>query len=80
LGESICSAAAIANLGKVAGTSGPGRLHHYQLSSMPSAGSYSSNVNLAVENSSWSDESQLQEMYLKRKSYAFNSDRPGAGK
>jgi cobalamin biosynthesis Mg chelatase CobN len=44
-----------------------------------SSGSYSSNVNLAVENSSWSDESQLQEMYLKRKSFAFNSDRPGAG-
>ena len=40
-----------------------------------SSGSYSSNVNLAVENSSWSDESQLQEMYLKRKSFAFNSDR-----
>jgi magnesium chelatase subunit H len=44
-----------------------------------SSGSYSSNVNLAVENSSWSDESQLQEMYLKRKSFAFNSDRPGVG-
>jgi len=44
-----------------------------------SSGSYSSNVNLAVENSSWSDEGQLQEMYLKRKSFAFNSDRPGAG-
>ncbi len=43
------------------------------------SGSYSSNVNLAVENSSWSDESQLQEMYLARKSFAFNSDRPGAG-
>ncbi|EIE24949.1 magnesium chelatase subunit H [Coccomyxa subellipsoidea C-169] len=43
------------------------------------SGSYSSNVNLAVENSSWSDEQQLQEMYLKRKSFAFNSDRPGAG-
>ena len=42
-----------------------------------SSGSYSSNVNLAVENSSWSDESQLQEMYLKRKSFAFNSDRCG---
>ena len=42
-------------------------------------GSYSSNVNLAVENSSWSDEQQLQEMYLSRKSFAFNSDRPGAG-
>lgn len=45
----------------------------------PPTGSYSSNVNLAVENSSWSDESQLQEMYLKRKSFAFNSDRPGVG-
>lgn len=44
-----------------------------------SSGSYSSNVNLAVENSSWSDEQQLQEMYVKRKSFAFNSDRPGAG-
>jgi len=43
------------------------------------SGSYSSNVNLAVENSSWSDESQLQEMYLNRKSFAFNSDAPGAG-
>ncbi|GAX72580.1 hypothetical protein CEUSTIGMA_g36.t1 [Chlamydomonas eustigma] len=44
-----------------------------------SSGSYSSNVNLAVENSSWTDEQQLQEMYMKRKSFAFNSDRPGAG-
>lgn len=43
------------------------------------SGSYSSNVNLAVENSSWSDESQLQEMYLARKSFAFNSDAPGSG-
>merc|ERR1712054_18885 len=43
------------------------------------SGSYSSNVNLAVENSSWNDEAQLQEMYLKRKSFAFNSDKPGAG-
>ena len=41
------------------------------------SGSYSSNVNLAVENSSWQDEQQLQEMYLKRKSFAFNSDRWG---
>lgn len=41
------------------------------------SGSYSSNVNLAVENSSWSDEAQLQEMYMKRKSFAFNSDRCG---
>eukprot|EP00898_Chlorokybus_atmophyticus_P003968 jgi/Chlat1/4572/Chrsp29S04466 len=43
------------------------------------SGSYSSNVNLAVENSSWNDEKQLQEMYLTRKSFAFNSDAPGAG-
>ena len=43
------------------------------------SGSYSSNVNLAVENSSWNDESQLQEMYLNRKSFAFNSDTPGSG-
>merc|ERR1711916_8581 len=43
------------------------------------SGSYSSNVNLAVENSSWNDESQLQDMYLNRKSFAFDSDTPGAG-
>ena len=43
------------------------------------SGSYSSNVNLAIENSSWSDESQLQDMYLSRKSFSFNSDAPGAG-
>merc|ERR1711935_237338 len=36
-------------------------------------------VKLAVENSSWNDESQLQDMYLNRKSFAFNSDTPGAG-
>jgi magnesium chelatase subunit H len=41
------------------------------------SGSYSSNVNLAVENSSWEEEKELQEMYLKRKSFAFNSDNPG---
>jgi magnesium chelatase subunit H len=41
------------------------------------SGSYSSNVNLAVENSSWEDEAELQQMYLKRKSFAFNSDNPG---
>jgi magnesium chelatase subunit H len=41
------------------------------------SGSYSSNINLAVENSTWEDESELQEMYLKRKSFAFNSDNPG---
>ncbi|PKA62593.1 Magnesium-chelatase subunit ChlH, chloroplastic [Apostasia shenzhenica] len=43
------------------------------------SGSYSSNVNLAVENSSWNDERQLQDMYLSRKSFAFDSDSPGAG-
>ncbi|WP_026100852.1 magnesium chelatase subunit H [Synechococcus sp. PCC 7336] len=41
------------------------------------SGSYSSNVNLAVENSSWEEEAELQEMYLARKSFAFNSDNPG---
>ncbi|MGA1283720.1 MAG: magnesium chelatase subunit H [Prochlorothrix sp.] len=41
------------------------------------SGSYSSNVNLAVENSTWENEGELQEMYLKRKSFAFNSDNPG---
>ena len=41
------------------------------------SGSYSSNINLAVENSSWEEEAELQEMYLKRKSFAFNSDNPG---
>lgn len=41
------------------------------------SGSYSSNINLAVENSSWESETELQEMYLKRKSFAFNSDNPG---
>lgn len=43
------------------------------------SGSYSSNVNLAVENSSWNDEKQLQDMYLSRKSFAFDCDSPGAG-
>eukprot|EP00217_Crustomastix_stigmatica_P012631 CAMPEP_0183793870 /NCGR_PEP_ID=MMETSP0803_2-20130417/3490_1 /TAXON_ID=195967 /ORGANISM="Crustomastix stigmata, Strain CCMP3273" /LENGTH=1445 /DNA_ID=CAMNT_0026038259 /DNA_START=48 /DNA_END=4383 /DNA_ORIENTATION=- len=43
------------------------------------SGSYSSNVNLAVENSSWNDESQLQDMYVERKSFAYNSDAPGSG-
>ncbi|MFN9545761.1 MAG: magnesium chelatase subunit H [Cyanobacteriota bacterium] len=41
------------------------------------SGSYSSNVNLAVENSSWEEEGELQEMYLKRKTFAFNADNPG---
>ncbi|HIK13670.1 MAG TPA: magnesium chelatase subunit H [Oscillatoriaceae cyanobacterium M33_DOE_052] len=42
------------------------------------SGSYSSNVNLAVENSTWESESELQEMYLTRKSFAFSSDNPGS--
>lgn len=41
------------------------------------SGSYSSNVNLAVENSTWESEAELQDMYLSRKSFAFNSDNPG---
>ncbi len=41
------------------------------------SGSYAANVNLAVENSTWENESELQEMYLARKSFAFNSDNPG---
>lgn len=41
------------------------------------SGSYSSNINLAVENSTWEEEKELQEMYLTRKSFAFNSDNPG---
>jgi magnesium chelatase subunit H len=41
------------------------------------SGSYSSNVNLAVENSSWEQEQELQEMYLNRKTFAFNADNPG---
>ncbi|MEM9448266.1 MAG: magnesium chelatase subunit H [Cyanobacteria bacterium P01_E01_bin.6] len=41
------------------------------------SGSYSSNINLAVENSTWEEEQELQEMYLTRKSFAFNSDNPG---
>ena len=41
------------------------------------SGSYSANINLAVENSTWEEEQELQEMYLKRKSFAFNSDNPG---
>jgi magnesium chelatase subunit H len=40
------------------------------------SGSYSANINLAVENSSWEDEAQLQEMYLARKSFAFGSNLP----
>jgi magnesium chelatase subunit H len=41
------------------------------------SGSYSSNVNLAIENSTWEEESELQNMYLERKSFAFDADNPG---
>jgi magnesium chelatase subunit H len=41
------------------------------------SGSYSSNINLAVENSTWDSEAELQEMYLSRKSFAFSADNPG---
>jgi magnesium chelatase subunit H len=41
------------------------------------SGSYSSNVNLAIENSTWETEGELQDMYLARKSFAFSSDNPG---
>ncbi|MBC7971272.1 MAG: magnesium chelatase subunit H [Verrucomicrobia bacterium] len=41
------------------------------------SGSYSSNINLAVENSTWETEAELQDMYLARKSFAFSSDNPG---
>ncbi len=39
-----------------------------------SSGSYSSNVNLAVENSTWENEEELQQMYLSRKSFAFGGN------
>jgi magnesium chelatase subunit H len=41
------------------------------------SGSYSSNINLAVENGTWDQEAELQDMYLSRKSFAFSSDNPG---
>jgi magnesium chelatase subunit H len=44
------------------------------------SGSYSSNINLAVENSTWEEEKELQEMYLNRKGFAFDSDNPGVMK
>ncbi|BEV36502.1 magnesium chelatase subunit H [Synechococcus sp. M16CYN] len=40
------------------------------------SGSYSSNINLAIENSTWEKENELQEMYLSRKTFAFNADNP----
>merc|ERR1740117_1967949 len=42
-----------------------------------SAGSYSANVGLAIENGGWEDEGQLQEQFLNRKGFAFNADKPG---
>ncbi|BAM81565.1 magnesium chelatase subunit H [Cyanidioschyzon merolae strain 10D] len=42
------------------------------------SGSYSANVGIAIENGGWTDEQQLQEQYLSRKSFAYDSDRPGA--
>jgi magnesium chelatase subunit H len=42
-----------------------------------SAGSYSANVGLAIENGGWEDEQQLQEQFLTRKGFAFNADKPG---
>ena len=42
-----------------------------------SAGSYSANVGLAIENGGWEGEQQLQEQFVNRKGFAFNSDRPG---
>ena len=41
------------------------------------SGSYSSNINLAVENGTWENEQELQDMYLARKGFAFSSDNPG---
>jgi len=42
-----------------------------------SAGSYSANFGLAIENGGWEDEGQLQEQFLTRKGFAFNADKPG---
>merc|ERR1711865_567447 len=42
-----------------------------------SAGSYSANVGLAIENGGWEDETQLQNQFLERKGFAFNADKPG---
>jgi magnesium chelatase subunit H len=38
-----------------------------------SSGSYAANVNLAVENSTWEEEKDLQDMFLSRKSFAFGT-------
>ncbi len=42
-----------------------------------SAGSYSANVGLAIENGGWEGEEQLQDQFLSRKGFAFNADKPG---
>jgi len=42
-----------------------------------SAGSYSANVGLAIENGGWEGEQQLQDQFLSRKGFAFNADKPG---
>jgi len=42
-----------------------------------SAGSYSANVGLAIENGGWEGEDQLQNQFLERKGFAFNADKPG---
>lgn len=42
-----------------------------------SAGSYSANVGLAIENGGWDGEQQLQDQFLSRKGFAFNADKPG---
>merc|ERR1711957_874597 len=42
-----------------------------------SAGSYSANVGIAIENGGWESEEQLQEQFLTRKGFAFNADKPG---
>jgi magnesium chelatase subunit H len=42
-----------------------------------SAGSYSANVGIAIENGGWESEDQLQNQFLERKGFAFNADKPG---
>merc|ERR1719384_2963549 len=42
-----------------------------------SAGSYSANVGLAIENGGWEGEQQLQDQFVTRKGFAFNADKPG---
>ena len=42
-----------------------------------SAGSYSANVGLAIENGGWEGEQQLQEQFVSRQGFALNADKPG---